>query len=228
MNKVSEYLPRWLAAALQGLLVLYIIASEDIFENQDGTLYWLGFVVSVLALAVMIWHLVRPDKVEIKLLQLLLSCVGLCCMVIAWEAIRDVKDFFLKGGTLQILICVLLLHILRLNRWLCLVFGGLSIVGGICALLMGDGFFYDPLVSVLFLVAGVGLLVSGCFRWKQRKGRTDPSPVPPKPEPPKPEPPKPEPPKPLPPKPAALFCKECGAKLNPGDIYCVECGNRVE
>ena len=72
MNKVSEYLPRWLAAALQGLLVLYIIASEDIFENQDGTLYWLGFVVSVLALAVMIWHLVRPDKVEIKLLQLLL------------------------------------------------------------------------------------------------------------------------------------------------------------
>ena len=217
MNKVSEYLPRWLAAALQGLLVLYIIASEDIFENQDGTLYWLGFVVSVLALAVMIWHLVRPDKVEIKLLQLLLSCVGLCCMVIAWEAIRDVKDFFLKGGTLQILICVLLLHILRLNRWLCLV------LGGICALLMGDGFFYDPLVSVLFLVAGVGLLVSGCFRWKQRKGRTDPSPVPPKPEP-----PKPEPPKPLPPKPAALFCKECGAKLNPGDIYCVECGNRVE
>lgn len=124
---------------------------------------------------------------------------------------------------MQILICVLLLHILRLNRWLCLVFGGLSIVGGICALLMGDGFFYDPLVSVLFLVAGVGLLVSGCFRWKQRKGRTDPSPVPPKPEP-----PKPEPPKPLPPKPAALFCKECGAKLNPGDIYCVECGNRVE
>lgn len=192
-------------------------------------------LVTFVTILLLVLQLARPGLLHSKamtFLSCLLHCTTVGFVMILWDdAIKaHIIPPFLQPCAVAILSCALLLYTLKWKPVVYLVPGGLFAFWGLLEAFMGQSIFVDPNFSLLFLEAGMLLLVIG---WILRKHTNIPQKAAPATtqsaatasEPvvtPASEPAE------VPDSSGVKdnICRHCGTALENGDIYCAECGEK--
>lgn len=219
------------------LMLLFFIHRSLIIQDELTFIEFsmVAALVTFLTIILLVLQLARPGLLHSKamtFLSCLLHCTTVGFVMILWDDASKayIMPPFLLPCAVAILSCALLLYTLKWNPVVYLVPGGLFAFWGLLEAFVGESIFVDPYFSLLFLEAGMLLLVIGWILRKQTNIPQKAAPATTQSAATASEPvvtPASEPAAvPAAPAPRVLTCRHCGAALENGDIYCAECGEK--